>query len=108
MAFEVATLIYPVLDMQDAFCDSRIIYWATWGLDGSLSVHMFLSLFKLKGTRRSVCNIGGTLITLNAMDPILYEYEGQPIVVNNTIKGLSLGEIILGRVVQYYAKLLRK
>ena len=108
MAVEVATLIYLVLDMQDVFCDSRIIYWATWGLDGSLSVHIFLSLFKLKGTRRSVCNIGGIFITLNAMDPILYEYEGQSIVVDNIIKRLLLGEMILGRVIQCYAKHLRK
>lgn len=108
MAVEVATLIYPVLDIQDASRDShdsRIIYWATWGLDGSLSVHMFLSLFKLKGTRKSACNIGGTLITLTH---ILYLYDGQPIVVDNIIKGLSLGEMVLGRVLQYYIKLLKK
>lgn len=42
------------------------------------------------------------------MDPILYLYEGQPIVVDNIIKGLSLGEMVLGQVLQYYVKLLKK
>lgn len=95
MAVEFATLIYPVLDIRDSH-DSPIIYSATWGLDGSSSVHMSLSLFKLKGIRKPDC------------DPIPYQHDGQAIVVDNLIKGLSLGEMVLGRVLQYYVKPLKK
>lgn len=106
MALEVATLIYPVLNVQDVFWDSRIINCATWGLDGSLSVHTFLSLFKLNGTSISACDTGRIVTTLTGVDTILN--EGLIIIIDNIIKGLSLGEMVLGRVLQYYAKLLKK
>lgn len=104
----IATLIHPVLEIQDASRDSHdshIIYWATWGLDRSLPVHMVFSLLKLKGTRKSACNIGGILISLTH---ILYLYDGQPIVVDKIIKRLLLGEMVLGQVLQYFVKLLKK
>ena len=57
---------------------------------------MSLFLFKLKKTRKPDC------------DPKPYLYDGQAIVMDNLIKGLLLGEMVLGQVLQYYVKLLKK